>query len=201
MRGVGKAAVACRRYGMRAGLQRMFSRVLWTQKMREHCAFSSASTTASSSELDPVFPARTSLDEAIVQELVDGGRTKAQAVSVLSILLSALERSAKAMKQSRDSLDEDAARNGEVVTLSIPPAETPPSDFGGTLCELAFRTDYRHLIRYGHLVKLQAMFKGGVVSLDEATFLRRVYCVLARYSSLSAGGSVGYRKDLFRPNL
>ena len=120
---------------------------------------------------------------------------------MLSILLSALERSAKAMKQSRDSLDEDAARNGEVVTLSIPPAETPPSDFGGTLCELAFRTDYRHLIRYGHLVKLQAMFKGGVVSLDEATFLRRVYCVLARYSSLSAGGSVGYRKDLFRPNL
>ena len=194
MRGTSKTAEACRRHGMRSGLQRLFARVLWTQKMREHLE------PGAESEADPVFPAHSSVDAAVLRELVDGGRTAEDARHVLDTLLGALVDSARLMQSNRAERDRaEEAEEEEVV--SIPTANiargSETTNHADELCSLAFQGASYH-IRFGHLLKLWRRYRSCTdagAELDCKHFIRRVYCLLVRYETLS-GHAVGYQMGL-----
>ena len=191
MRGVSKTSVLCRREGMRIGLKRIFSRFCWTQKLRDTLYLNS-----NEEELDPFFASCASEDSAILEELMNGGRTLEEAQHVFSIVSERLVESAKTMHRLSSTLKASASTSEE-VTLEIKSEIAIDSDEDDNLCDIAVQ-DNTYSIRLGHLRKLLRLYSTytqASCDMMDPTFLRRVFCVLSRIELLSAD-SVGYQMAL-----
>ncbi|CAM9305110.1 unnamed protein product, partial [Laminaria digitata] len=87
MLGYSKTSKSCRDEGMAKGLSGMFGRFLWVQHMRQTMGIGSGDVhRASKLPPDPVFPSVEDTDDKLIAELVDGGRSVAQAGRVLEEL-------------------------------------------------------------------------------------------------------------------
>ena len=151
MQGWSKTARSCREDGMVVGMQGMFARVLWSQKMRETLA-------GSTRELDPVFPSHITEDRPVIKELVDAGREEDIARAVLLRLTSAFQAAAEELASLK------------AQTLDLSQQRVSLRSKAGTLVgardELAAQQPYKlcfegteYELRGSHLAKLLRLYR------------------------------------------
>lgn len=98
MQGTTKTAKACQRGGMLNGLRGMHARVVWDQHMYNviRCG------DVGNSQTDPVFVGSTVENEAVINELLDGGRSRAQASRVFNRLCMSITDACRQMIKLRN---------------------------------------------------------------------------------------------------
>ena len=190
MKGSTKTAISCRRDGDAIGMQGVFARIMWHQLL---CEIDTNGDVGASMQRDGIFPMTTVDDEAVAKELIDAGRSVSDSNKIIQLVLGAMRKACLQLADMRSA----AALSSQVVTLT---AEA------STLVE-GVKTQEKQVfytLRYGqkalsisdaHLQKLLRLYKihtDAMATLENSTFLRRAFCVIHRYESLS-GASDGYQ--------
>lgn len=151
MLGDTKTARSCRADGMVFGLQGMFARVLWSQKMRE-------TLVGDKPELDPVFPSFISEDWPVIKELIDAGRTEDEAKSVLLRLTSALQTAAADVSELKVSMKDLREQQVTLLASANTTVRATNELVGRQLYTLRFeRMEYQLL--GSHLTKLLRLYR------------------------------------------
>lgn len=193
MGGSSKTAKACKKDGMKIGMQGMFGRIVWTQLLKHVQNNGDIGTDPNS---DAVFVPCPVVDEAVMQELVEAGRSPIQAQSIMRALYDKLAVACAALVKQHSSLTATSSLQ-EAKSVAVTLQGKLQSD--GQLCtDVMYSLAYgstSHIISGTHLKKLLGLYRShtlqGCLPTD-ATFLRRVFCVIARYELLS-GSSDGYQ--------
>ncbi|CAM9119962.1 unnamed protein product [Scytosiphon promiscuus] len=217
MVGYSKTCRSCREDGMVVGLQGLFGRFLWVQHMRQTMALASGEATRSSKlPPDPVFPSMEGTDEKLISELVEGNRSQSQAKRVLHELSSAcreasvelevlLQAELPGLRTQVVVLEEEVPTpRGDMRMRHVTgerarvPGPNPNSSYKLRYTPAAQNTDRRgasFAITGAHLHKTWTAYRRcvqGDPPVWDPDFLRRLFCVLSRYETLSAT-SDGYQ--------
>eukprot|EP00752_Nemacystus_decipiens_P009505 g8496.t1 len=217
MMGNSKTCRSCREDGMVVGLSGMFGRWLWVQHMRQTMALASGTMTRTSKlPPDPVFPSLEDTDEKLVRELVEGKRSRSQAQRVLQELSGAckeasvelevlLQAELPGLKMQEVILEEEAQTSrGDTSMRHVTgkgarvPGPNPNASYRLRYIpskQSSSREGASFAITGAHLHKTWAAYgrcaQEGPPVWDP-DFLRRLFCVLSRYETLSAT-SDGYQ--------
>ena len=205
MQGKSKTAIACRSEGDAAGLQGLFARIMWHQLL---CEIERSGDVGCSMQRDGIFPTTTVPDEAVTKELVDAGRSPTEAAQVLTTVLISMQRACSRlaeMRKTAHAIDQDVIlSSGSMGDSNVHEASTDgkvsrahqnrqtrsrPQLYSLQYGSKAFSISHVHLQKLLHLYQIHT---DPTASLETASFLRRTFCVLARYESLS-GASDGYQ--------
>ena len=188
MRGNSKTAKSCMKDGMRVGMQGIFGRVVWTQLLRHVQTRGDIGTDPCS---DAVIVHSPVVDEAVTNELIEAGRTPHQAQVVMNAVSSKFSMACAALVQMHSSLKAGPLPSSVALQGKL-------KEDGKYHDSVMYRLTFggtSHTISGTHLQKLLKLYRthtlNGCTS-TEPTFLRRVFCVLARYELLS-GTSDGYQ--------
>jgi len=187
MQGNSKTAKACKKDGMKVGLQGMFGRIVWTQLLRH---VQTNGDIGSDPTSDSVFVPAPVTDEAVTQELHEAGRSPEQAQRVMSTVYAKLREACATLVQAQSS-----SSSGSTSAVSLQGKLQPDGQLQG---EVMYRLSFgstAYAISGKHLQKLLRLYslhtQPGCAVADQV-FLRRVFCVIARYELLS-GSSDGYQ--------
>ncbi len=190
MKGSTKTAISCRKDGDAVGMQGVFARIMWHQLL---CEIDTNGDIGSSMQRDGIFPMTTVDDEAVTKELIDAGRSVSDSNKIIQIVLDAMRKACKQLADMRRI----PASNSSAVTLT-----TEASNIVEGVKRQQRQVFYS--LRFGqkafsvsdaHLQKLLRLYKihtDKEATLEDSLFLRRVFCVIHRYESLS-GASDGYQ--------
>ena len=195
MGGASKTAKACKKDGMRVGMQGIFGRVVWTQLLKHVQAHGDIGTDASS---DAVFVPSPVVDEAVLQELVEAGRSPQQAQGVMQALYARLRAACKALVHARTAAAAAAQEGAQGQERDAVSLQGKLQTDGQIYPEVTYRMacgGTSHTISGTHLQKLLRLYRTHTLRgcpPTDPTFLRRVFCVLGRYELLS-GSSDGYQ--------
>jgi len=200
MQGTTKTARACKRDGMRKGLGGMHARVIWEQHMRQV----QEDGDVGQSGRDPIFTTHTTLIEAVILELIDGGRTREQALQVYGVLAQGLAQACAAMVAARQQLPSssitssadfdavmctDSQTRRKLTTSSTSTQLNHKALYVFSYKALTFAIRGEHL---GRLLLQYQQYTDKDAGFTDPLFQRRVFCVLARYETLSEA-SDGYQ--------
>ena len=194
MLGQTKTAKSCRMDGLKVGMQGMFSRVIWTQLLKH---VQTNGDIGQDPESDATFVPSPVQDEAVMSELVEAGRTRQQAEAVMGRLYGQLrDACSRLVGLRRASSAAGAAAAGAVALIdsNTAAAAAAPAAAPKTLYTLQCGAS-QYQISGVHLNKLLGLYRKHTAPdarPSDPLFLRRVYCVLARYELLS-GSSDGYQ--------
>jgi hypothetical protein len=145
---------------------------------------------------DPVFPFRVLKDTAVIKELVDMGRSEKQAEGTYEAFARVLEQTTVSLLH----LAEQERQRGQLVNhrikvlvkgkplhcdMQLDAHSMLTLEFGGQ--EYVMRGDY-----LAKLLRLYRRHTAADAAVTDNDFLRRVFCVVARYETLS-GASDGYQ--------
>ncbi|CAM9545585.1 unnamed protein product [Ectocarpus sp. 4 AP-2014] len=220
MIGYSKTCRSCREDGMVVGLSGMFGRFLWVQHMRQTMALASGESTRTSKlPPDPVFPSlENEIDEKLVKELVEGKRSQSQAKRVLQELSSVCRAASVELEVMLQAELPGLQSHIVVLEEEVP---TPKGDMGwrpvtgmgarvpgpnpnssyrlryvpASAGQTSGRREASFAITGAHLHKTWSAYcrcVGGDPPVWDRNFLRRMFCVLSRYETLSAT-SDGYQ--------
>ena len=181
---------------MRVGTQGIYARVLWTQLLQQIRWFRDIGFTK---PRDPVFPTRVDYDEAVVKELQELGRASDEAKEIYESFATGLVDSSRrlvdlALSQSfsleKQLISVVYVADGEELSESFADSK----DSAHHILELRFGAHGLKL-RGDYLLKLLRLYRlhtAKETTLLDQIFLRRVFCVVQRYETLS-GSSEGYQ--------
>lgn len=218
MSGVSKTSRCCRTEGMASGLSGMFGRFLWVQHMRQTLALASGEARRrSKAPPDPIFPSITDTDDKLVSELVEGNRSKVQAARVLGELAEACRESAAELEVFLEAELPNLAQHVVILEEEIPtakggfrmrpvtgkgarvPGPNPNASYSLKYVPSKYSGDVEtsHAITGAHLHKTWQAYCARMHGVQpppvwDSEFLRRLFCVLSRYETLS-GSSDGYQ--------
>jgi hypothetical protein len=187
MQGHSKTAKACKKDGMKVGLQGMFGRIVWTQLLRH---VQTNGDIGSDPTSDAVFVPAPVTDEAVTQELHEAGRSPEQAQRVMSTVYAKLRDACASLVQAQSS------SSGSTAAVSLQGKLAQPD--GQLQGDVMYRLSFSHaayVISGKHLEKLLRLYSLHThpgCAVTDPVFLRRVFCVIARYELLS-GSSDGYQ--------
>jgi hypothetical protein len=193
MQGKSKTAIACRSEGDAIGLQGLFARIMWHQLL---CEIERSGDVGCSMQRDGIFPATTVRDEAVEKELVDAGRSPTDAEQVLTAVLISMQNACIRLAEMRNiahtidqsvNLCPDSAK--DIQRTHQNPQNRPQQIYNLQYGSKTFCISSIHLQK---LLRLYQTHTDPAATLDSTPFLRRTFCVLARYESLS-GSSDGYQ--------
>jgi len=190
MRGSTKTAISCRKDGDAVGMQGVFARIMWHQLL---CEIDTNGDIGSSMQRDGIFPMTTVDDEAVTKELIDAGRSVSDSNKIIQTVLDAMRKACKQLADMRRI----AASNSSAVTLSteasniVEGVKTQQRQVFYSLRfgQKAFSVSAAHLEK---LLRLYKIHTDKTATLENSLFLRRAFCVIHRYESLS-GASDGYQ--------
>lgn len=179
MAGETKTARSCRQSGMKVGMQGIFARIMWYELLNQILTAGDVGSAA----VDSILPTAFEGDPAVLKEFVDGGRTEQEGRAIMHKVGRAMVSAAqRLLEMKRSQLSRPL---GTKVTLTQHLKGTWSIDYEGA----------KHFISSVHLDKLLRLYRlhsDQHAHLQDPLFLRRVYCVLARYETLS-GKSDGYQ--------
>lgn len=185
LKGDSKTSRSCQRDGTRVGMQGIYSRVLWTQLMEQ----ARRQGEINSSRADPAFPSHVSPaeDSAVLDELIAAGRSEAQATDTYNVIASHLTAASSSMLRLAASEQSQL----ESRRVAVTPTLREELLIASHMFQLALPrgTSARpYPIRGDHLLKLLRLYRlhtAPATTCDDPTFLRRVFCVIARYETIS----------------
>jgi hypothetical protein len=197
MLGNSKTSRSCAKDGMKIGMQGIFSRILWTQLLEQIRKMRDIGYTYIK---DPVIPSHISLDEQIIAELIEAGRSLEQAKLVYQGVSESLQESLVQLVRQASTIIlhknqqhvvhityKDTTRQIDVNTIEQ--TLTSHDILVLTYESLSYEIRGDYLIK---LLNLYHMHTDPHIVLNDVIFIRRVFCVVARYETLS-GSSDGYQ--------
>ena len=182
---------------MRIGMQGIYARVLWTQLLQQVRHFRDVGFTR---PRDPIFPSMVDDDEPVLKELEELGMSPIDAKQIYDSFASCLVKTSQHLIQLAISNRSSSAVNDDSISIVFSSGEDVPESFSTSsdsaehMLELRFRNTVLRL-RGDYLLKLSRLYRLHTSHdslLLEQTFLRRVFCVVQRYETLS-GSSEGYQ--------
>jgi hypothetical protein len=189
MHGNTKTAISCRRDGNFMGMQGIFARIMWHQLL---CEIDSNGDIGSSIKRDGIFPMTTVADEDVHKELVDAGRSASNANKIIENVLGEMRKACLQLAEIRKI----AASQEYVITLTkaasviVEGVESNQKQFYNIQYkEKVFSISEAHLLK---LLRLYQIHTDKSATIESNLFLRRAFCVIHRYESLS-GASDGYQ--------
>lgn len=187
---------------MRVGMQGIYARILWTQLLQQVRRFRDIGYTQ---PRDPVFPCVVDDDEAVQKELEELlGRSTREAKEIYDAFASCLIQTSRHLIQLASSKRASEHRDASMISIvfaatgaDVPESFSTWEDSAEHMVDMRFGESTLNL-RGDYLLKLLRLYRlhtARDTSLLDHTFLRRAFCVVQRYETLS-GSSEGYQVTL-----
>eukprot|EP01031_Cornospumella_fuschlensis_P033528 gene33528-40563_t len=176
--GDSKTAVSCAKDGFLIGIQGLFARIVWYELLRQIQQQGDVGVMT----LDSILPADFEGDAAVKKELVDMGRSEKQVDSIMSLVGTALTSGSRDVLNKRREL----IFSNEITRVALVKK--------GIMYYLQYQKK-EHVISETHFKKLLGFYQENTDKYShdqDPLFLRRLFCVLSRYETLS-GKSEGYQ--------
>eukprot|EP01038_Epipyxis_sp_PR26KG_P014659 gene14659-19694_t len=186
MKGYTKTARACNTDGMRIGLQGIFARILWSQLLHQVLTLGDVGTISR----DGVFPSIICEDEAVIKEFIEFGRTFQQSTDIIKKLTDSLIFANNHILNMRNNSDLFHTHN-----IELSENKNHQNNNHKSYLLIYHNKNKSFTISEQHLLKILTLYRlhtDDSASFDNPLFLRRLFCVIARYETLS-GNSDGYQ--------
>lgn len=186
MLGSSKTARSCNKDGMDAGMQGIFARIMWHQLLHQIYIHGDV---GSSLSRDGIFPQTTVSDEAVTKEFIDAGRSTEQTYQIMTNVLEAMKKSCSTLAELRRKAISTDFKRDIIVRVEDLGSGDQRVFYNLSYESTVFQISEQHILKLLRLYKLHTDVNS---TIQDPIFLRRVFCVLSRYDSLS-GSSDGYQ--------